>query len=202
MSLKEVYNVNTNFVHVFSEMFKSGEVKKLGAHTLMIYLAIKVHVNIHSGQSFPNIDTIREATGASERQIYKSLKELKEAGYITISKRKKTDGGFHSVYTLQEKFTMHDSEGNQTAIATFEYIPAMVKESMAQLKNFQMTGKEGTLINIKNLVLNLTYNNCTINQTAIHEAHTKFKKMKKIERFIDKSPKNATYVANLSNLDQ
>ncbi|WP_306533656.1 helix-turn-helix domain-containing protein [Geobacter sp.] len=201
MSLKDIYDVDTNFVHIFSEMFRSGDAKDMGPHTLMVYLAIKIHVNMNNGVAFPSVDTLQEITGVSRSQVFRALKVLEDINYIVKSKHNKVGGGSHNVYKMQEKFIMKDVDGNDTAVATFDYVPSAVRATMAELKNFQMTGEKGNIVRIENLVLNFNnYTNCTINQSNIREAHNNYAKTKRVQKFIESDPKRAEYVSNLAKM--
>jgi hypothetical protein len=56
-------------------------------------------------------------------------------GYITKTKR-----GRHNVYQLREKVPITDGEGRTVAHATWDYLPTLVKEAIADLRQVLLSG--------------------------------------------------------------
>lgn len=148
---KKALNGETNWFHVFKSMVDSGDLAKMSGSDLKVYMVVKSYTNFNTGLSFPAIDTICAKSGLSESQVIRCLKSLSTYGYIT-----KTKQGRSNVYTLREKVGCNDEDGNLTAMATWDYLPATVSTAQTELKNFLLTGKhDGTVIHVENLTLNV-----------------------------------------------
>ena len=78
---------------------------------------------------------IAEKANLSERQVRRCLKSLQDHGYVNIVKKE----GKHNVYTLREKINIKDADGTPQAIATWDYIPNAVKDTVAEIKNAVVT---------------------------------------------------------------
>lgn len=98
----------------------------------------------------------------SDRQVLRQLKTLTEAGFLTNSRAGK---GSRNLYTLREK--VHIQGGGEGAVASWDYVPSKMGDTLAELKNILLTGNPGsTNIHIENLQINLTMGNATINNGA------------------------------------
>ena len=153
-----ILNADTYWVHLLKDMIHSGEAAKIGPYALAVYVVIKAHVNM-AGSSFPSVQTIAEKSGMSDRQVLRQLKILTEAGFLTNSREGK---GSRNPYTLREK--VHIQGGGEGAVASWDYVPSKMSDTLAELKNILLTGKTGsTNIHIENLQINLTMGDATIN---------------------------------------
>ena len=148
--MDSVYDAQTSWFHLFKAMFDSGDVAKMSPPTFTVYCCIKSHLDFHTGVSFPSVETIAEKTGISSRQVLRCLKTLEEMGYLTRRKEWRKN-----VYTLREKVQFTDKDGRPAAVATFDYLPSLVKEAQAELNNVRITGDmDGTkVIHIEKLVI-------------------------------------------------
>jgi hypothetical protein len=148
----DLFNAETTWFHMFRDMIDSGDVARMGAHAVTVYLVIKAHTNFATGCAFPGIETIAEKSGISERQIIRELKTLEANGYITKQK-----AGRHNLYTLREKVCIKDASGRPHAVATWDYLPASVRDAVADLKHVMVTGDFGgaKIVNIENLTVNI-----------------------------------------------
>lgn len=152
----ELFTAQTTWFHVFRDMVDSGDVAKMGAHAVTVYLVIKSYTNFSTGRAFPAIDLIAEKSGMSERQVMRELKTLEENGYITKAK-----SGRHNLYTLREKVSITDDAGRPQAVATWDYLPSSVKDAVADLKNVLVTGDlaGAKIVTIQNLTVNMNVYN-------------------------------------------
>lgn len=132
----ELFQAETTWFHVFRDMIESGDVARMGAHAVTVYLVIKAHTNFSTGRAFPSIETIVEKSGVSLAQVKRCLATLEAYGYITKEKR-----GRNNLYTLREKVQITDEHGRPLAAATWDYLPSTVKHAVADLKNVIMTGE-------------------------------------------------------------
>ncbi len=131
----ELFSAETTWFHVFRTMISSGDMARMGPHAFTVYCVIKAHANFSTGRAFPGIETIVEKSGISERQVKRELQTLEQFGYITKSRV-----GRHNEYTLREKVQITDGDGRPTAEATWDYLPASVRETVADLRNVLVTG--------------------------------------------------------------
>lgn len=145
-------NAPTTFFHMHKDIVQSGGIATLGCGALRVYLVIKSHTNLHTGESNPSIPTIAKESGLSERQVINSIKELQTAGYVSRNK-----AGRSNIYTTREKVNIKNDNGEDQAVATWEYIPNQMKDAMKEVKNVLITGQlvDGKIIHIESLTLNI-----------------------------------------------
>lgn len=142
----------TSWFHVFRAMVESGDVKTLGPNAVTVYLVIKSYTNWKTGKSRPDISLISDKTGLSKETVLRALKKLEEHQYVYREKV-----GRKNVYTLREKIEIQDGDGRPAAVATFDYLPSIMREASAELKNFLLTGKKDglSIVHIEQLTLNI-----------------------------------------------
>lgn len=152
-----LFEAQTSWFHVFKAMVDSGDVANMGPYAVTVYLVIKAYTNWKTGKSWPGIDLLVEKSGVSKAQVKRSLGVLCEKGYLVKEKV-----GRHNVYKLREKVPVFESidGGRPVAEATWDYLPSTVKQAVAELRNFQVSGDAAGLqvVHIDHLVLNLQVN--------------------------------------------
>jgi biotin operon repressor len=126
----ELFKAETKWFHVFKDMIDNGDVSKMGPTVTTVYLVIKAHTNFSTGRAFPAHETIAEKTGLSVETVKRSITTLVEMGYVIKGK-----AGRSNLYTLREKLSIKDSEGEVQAMATWDYIPTEVRGAIADLRN-------------------------------------------------------------------
>ena len=152
----ELFKADASWFHIFKELIRSKTWAGLSPAAKALYPVIKSFTNWQDGYSFPSFDTLQEYSGLGSRSsVTKAIKELEELGYIQSEKQK----GKQTLYKLVEKFQVEDSQGRPAASVTFDYLPGMVKDAVAELKNFVASGanKDGKFqyIHIEHLTLNI-----------------------------------------------
>lgn len=151
-----ILNADTYWVHLLKDMVHSGEAAKIGPYAFAVYMVIKAHTNA-SGTAFPSVPTIAEKSGMSETQVKRQLKILTEAGFLT---NLRPTNGTKNIYALREK--IHIQGGGEGAVASWDYIPSKMGDTLAELKNILLTGNPGTTnIHIENLQINLNMGEAT-----------------------------------------
>ena len=150
-SQKELFAATTTWFHIFKAMIDNGDVAKMGPFAATVYMVVKAHTNFSTGRSFPGIETIAEKAGISRRQVINAITTLVELNYITKEKK-----GRQNVYTLREKIQIADEKGRPAAVASWDYLPNTVRDSVADLKNVLVTGDlaGAKIIHIENLHVN------------------------------------------------
>ena len=154
----ELFKTDIGWFHIFKELIRNGTWARLSTAATKLYPVIKAYANHKSGEAFPSIETLKEFSGMAGASVIKALKELEAEGLLA----KSGAAGSHNNYSLLEKFEVTDSEGRPAASVTFDYMPALVGDAVAELKNFMakgMTMPDGKtqFIKIENLTLNITH---------------------------------------------
>lgn len=161
----ELFRADVSWFHIFKELIRSHTWAKMSSNAKALYPVIKAFTNWSDGRSFPSFDTLQEYSGLARASVSSALKELEELGFIKTKKQP----GKQTLYTLVEKFEIEDAEGRPVAAASFDYLPSVVKDAVAELRNFVAQGKtpEGGLqfIHIENLTLNIAGRDQTNIQT-------------------------------------
>jgi len=153
----ELFKTDVGWFHIFKELIRNKTWARLSSNSKSLYPVIKAYANHKSGEAFPSIDTLQEFSGLARASVVKALKELEAEGLLA----KSGAAGRHNNYSLIEKFEVTDSEGRPAASVTFDYMPALVGDAVAELRNFMakgMTMPDGKtqFIKIENLTLNIT----------------------------------------------
>ena len=156
----ELFKTDIGWFHIFKELIRNGTWARMSSNSKSLYPVIKAYANHQSGEAFPSIDTLQKFSGLARASVVKALKELESEGLLA----KSGAAGRHNNYSLIEKFEVTDSEGRPAASVSFDYMPALVGDAVAELKNFMargMTLPDGKtqFIKIENLTLNITHNN-------------------------------------------
>jgi DNA-binding MarR family transcriptional regulator len=148
----ELFEAETSWFHVFKAMIDSGDLATMSGSSVKVYLVIKAHTNFSTGRAFPAIETIAAKSGLSRSQVLRELKTLEAMGYLSKSKT-----GRHNEYRLREKVQITDGDGRPAAVATWDYLPASVKEAVADLRNVLVSGDLGgtKIVHIERLQINI-----------------------------------------------
>jgi len=180
----------TSWFHVFRSMIECGDCVKMGEASVMLYLVIKSYTNWSTGKSWPDHSILMEKTGYSVAKVNRCLRTLEENGYITRQKV-----GRKNQYVLREKFEITDNTGRPCATATFDYLPSIVQDAQAELKNFLLSGGDASglkyvKIDTLNITLNVQHNESGANSTQnIYTFDTKEIQDPKLRQQLDKITK-------------
>ena len=150
MAQGELFKAETTWFHVFKSMIDSGDLAKMSGSTIKVYFVVKSYTNFATGRAFPGHSTVAKDAGVSVATVKRCLDELETFGYVS-----KSLSGRNNVYMLREKVQCQGMNGRPSAEATWDYLPSTVREAQAELKNFCLRGKEGSIVNIKHLTLNM-----------------------------------------------
>lgn len=183
----ELLKTDIGWFHIFKELIKNKTWARLSSNSKSLYPVIKAYANHKSGEAFPSINTLQEFSGLARASVMKALKELEAEGLLA----KSSSVGKHNNYSLIEKFEVTDSEGRPTASVSFDYMPALVGDAVAELKNFMAKGLtildgKTQFIKIENLTLNITQNiiDKQINASVVGSAE-----LAKIKALLNKTDK-------------
>ncbi len=155
----ELLKTDIGWFHIFKELIRNKTWAKLSSNSRSLYPVIKAYANHKNGEAFPSINTLQEFSGLARASVMKALKELETEGLLV----KSGAAGRHNNYSLIEKFEVTDLDGRPTASVSFDYMPALVGDAVAELKNFMAKGLtmpdgKTQFIKIENLTLNITQN--------------------------------------------
>lgn len=144
----------THWFHMFVTMIRGGDVAKLGPYATTIYLVIKAYANYKTGESYPGVELIANKSGISTAQVKRELKTLVKYGYI-----RKTRCGRSNHYQLREKIQIKGEGGQPAAIASWDYLPCSLQQTIAELKNVLVTGDPAgvRIIQIEHLQVNVNH---------------------------------------------
>lgn len=65
-----------------------------------VYAVLAVHVDVRTNQCYPSWATLQRATGKSRATVYRALRELVDAGVVTIEARFHKGQQTSNLYTL------------------------------------------------------------------------------------------------------
>lgn len=164
----DLFKAETTWFHVFRDMIENGDVAKMGAYAVTVYLVIKAHTNFSTGRAFPAIETIAGKSGVSVAQVKRCIKTLEEFGYVSREKK-----GRSNIYRLREKISVTGEDGRPAAVATWDYLPSSVQGAVADLKNVLIAGEFGAakIVHIErlNVQINNGNNNIQFNLADIEK---------------------------------
>lgn len=143
----------TTWFHVFRSMFSSGDAAKMGPHAVVVYLVIKAHANFRTGFASPSIDLISTMSGVSRSQVIRALETLEREGYI-----ERTLAGRSNKYVLREKVLIRDRSGQQSAVASWNYLPGSLHTTIDHVKTATRSGDlaSSPVVHIERLQVNVT----------------------------------------------
>lgn len=150
----EMFQAESSWFHIFKAMIDSGDLAKMGGTVFSVYCVVKSYTNWATGKAFPSLDLIAEKSGVNRRTVIRALGSLEKLGYIA----KEQQQGKGNKYKLREQVTIKQ-EGRPVAVATWDYLPSVVGEAHAELKNFMATGLEGKIVKIEQLHLTVNIAN-------------------------------------------
>ncbi|CAB3752574.1 helix-turn-helix domain-containing protein [Paraburkholderia humisilvae] len=163
----ELFKAETGWFHVFRSLVNSDAFASMDGKTVKVYLVIKTQTNIDTGLAGPiEYETIAARAGISVSSVKRAIPQLESLGYVSRS-----PCGRSYVYRFQEKWRIHDESGKHTAMASWPYIPALVKSTADDLR----AGRVPPNVHIERLQLNINHvgaGGVVINvQDALNQMH-------------------------------
>jgi hypothetical protein len=168
----ELFKAETGWFHVFRSFVNSDAFASMDAKTVKVYLVIKTQTNIETGIAGPiEYETIAAKAGISVSSVKRAIPLLESLGYVS-----RTSSGRSYIYRFQEKWRIHDESGNHTAMASWPYVPALVKSTADDLK----AGSVPPSVHIERMQLNINHvaaGGVVINvQDALDQMHPSMRK--------------------------
>lgn len=141
------FKPETGWFHVFRSLVESGALAAMDGSTIKVYLVIKTHTNVESGIAGPlGQDVIAKKAGVHPSSVKRSIAQLEALGYLSKSRRGKA-----CEYRFKEKWRLHDEDGAHAGMASWTYVPALVKA----ISNDLRAGRVPPTVQIERLQLNI-----------------------------------------------
>lgn len=144
------------WIHVVRGLIQEGEIAKVGAVAFCVYVAIKSHTDLQTGNAWPSIATLATQVGVSSDTVERSLKKLVAAGLLKVEKR-----GRSNLYSVIEKIQMVSQDGEHWGTAERKY--ASLKYS-GFVEEIQRLAKTGNLPGDRAITVNVTVNVQSVTQ--------------------------------------
>lgn len=150
----------SDWVHLFKYMVENKSIAKMSGSALKVYVVIKTLSGFENGKTTASHSVIAEHSGLSVISVKKSIKELKELGYL-FSERY----GRKNTYQIIEQIPTAHHSGNPNAIAEIPYQRKNMNKLVKVIRDEfvkKLSGTEG--IRDVNIIINTgTIENLNIN---------------------------------------
>jgi DNA-binding transcriptional regulator YhcF (GntR family) len=138
------------WIHVVRGLIQEGEIAKVGAVAFCVYIAIKAHTDLNTGNAWPSISTLAEQVGVSNDTVERALKKLVKAGLLKVEKR-----GRANSYSVIEKIKMVTQNGEHWGTAERKYASLQYGPFVDELQRLARTGN---LPGDRAITINVTVN--------------------------------------------
>ena len=105
--LWEELRVENLWIHIVRGMIKDKMMAKLGLPAFGVYIAIKSHTDLNTGNAWPSVALLGETVGIAKETVLKAIKTLVEAGLLRVEKRGRTNS-----YSVIEKINIVEQAGS------------------------------------------------------------------------------------------
>lgn len=160
--------VDHMWIHLVRGMVRSGEIAKVGTVPFCVYVAIKSHTDLNTGNAWPSITLLASQVGVSNDTVERSLKTLIKHGLIKVEKR-----GRSNQYAVIEKINLTTLEGAPWGTGERKYVASNYRGFIDELKRMantgNMPGDRAITINVTVNVQNITQgDNGNVTMNAQH----------------------------------
>lgn len=166
------FKPETGWFHVFRSLVESGALASMEGSTIKVYLVIKTHTNVESGIAGPlGHGVIARKSGVHPSSVKRAIAQLEGLGYLSKSRRGKA-----YEYRFQEKWRLQGEDGAQSGVASWTYVPMLVKTIADDLR----AGKVPPSVQIEKLQLNINQveaGGVVINMQDARDVHQALQKM-------------------------
>jgi DNA-binding transcriptional regulator YhcF (GntR family) len=138
------------WIHVVRGLVQDGVIADVGATAFAVYIAIKSHTDLQTGNAWPSIATLAKQVGCSPDTVERSQKKLVEAGLLKVEKR-----GRSNVYSVIERIDMVTMDGAPWGTAERKYASMQYGNFVEEL---QRLAKTGNLPGDRAITVNVTVN--------------------------------------------
>ena len=142
--------VDNLWIHVVRGLIKDKVIAQVGAPAFCVYIAIKAHTDLDTGNAWPSVATLGEQVGISKETVLRSLKTLVEAGLLKVEKR-----GRSNSYSVIEKINLVAQSGEPWGQGHRKYVATGFGDFVDDLKSLARTGN---IPGDKGITINVTVN--------------------------------------------
>lgn len=129
--------IDTTYQTAQNDLFTSGLAAEIGVYAYTVWSAIKAHADFHSGDCWPSIRRIARLVGASKSAVEAAVVKLEGAHLLRVDRRRKVNH-----YVARERLNVRVGV-RVVCIVVVDYVPASMRERLAQLRNAAAGGLEG-----------------------------------------------------------
>lgn len=160
--------VENLWIHVVRGLIKDKVIAQVGTAAFCVYVAIKAHTDLNTGNAWPSVALLSDQVGVSKDTVLRSLKTLVDAGLLKVEKI-----GRKNTYAVIEKINIVAQSGDAWGSGQRKYVASGFGNFVDELKTLARTGN---IPGDKNITINVTVNvqqiapgaTGTINSQTIH----------------------------------
>jgi DNA-binding transcriptional ArsR family regulator len=139
--------VENLWIHVVRGLIKDKVIAQVGTAAFCVYVAIKAHTDLNTGNAWPSVALLSEQVGVSKETVLRSLKVLVDAGLLKVEKRGRTNS-----YAVIEKINLVAQSGDSWGTGHRKYVATGFGNFVDELKSLARTGNipgdKGITINV------------------------------------------------------
>lgn len=146
--------VENLWIHIVRGLIKDKVIAQVGTAAFCVYVAIKAHTDLNTGNAWPSVALLSDQIGISKDTVLRSLKTLVEAGLLKVEKQ-----GRKNTYAVIEKINLVAQSGDAWGSGHRKYVATGFGDFVDELKSLARTGNvpgdKGITINV---VVNIQQN--------------------------------------------
>ena len=135
----------------------NGMTERVEPKDLVIYASIKRFMNNKTREAYPSLDKIHQLTSADIKTIRASIKRLQGAGYITVSRRGRSNIYTFSTYKNFEPFSYDFLDKPDLTFTEKAYILASQQYMYKEFGKGKISYSNQALSNLINMPLSTIY---------------------------------------------
>jgi hypothetical protein len=122
-------DIDTTYQTQQRDMFASGLAGEIGMNALGVWLTIKAHADLQTGEAFPGVRRLMDVTGLASKTVQNALQTL-QANHLLREARRQ---GRSIVYIARERL---DVRMGSRVICTVvvDYVPTQMRDRLAKLQ--------------------------------------------------------------------
>lgn len=152
--LWEDLRVDHLWVHVVRGMIKDAMIAQVGMPAFCVYMVIKAHTDLETGNAWPSVPLIAKLVGATEKTVSRAVKTLTDAGFLKVEKK-----GRSNHYSIVEKINLVAQSGEPWGDGQRKYVATGFGDFVDELKRLARTGNiPGDKAITINVVVNVQQN--------------------------------------------
>jgi biotin operon repressor len=142
--------VENLWIHVVRGMVTDNVIAKIGMPAFCVYIAIKSHTDLNTGNAWPSVATLGRQVGIAKETVLKAIRTLVDEGLLKVEKRGRTN-----TYAVIEKINLVAQSGDAWGSGHRKYVATGFGNFVDELKNLARTGN---IPGDKGITINVTVN--------------------------------------------